>query len=93
MELSSAVGTVPARLLPELLIHLLTDFRKQKKEQELFPVYAERWGIEYFQKLTAEHAKLPDYTLHPEKYCDWGQEPDFAGSITEETRYNKKMEA
>ncbi|MGD9874351.1 MAG: sulfurtransferase TusA family protein [Kiritimatiellia bacterium] len=76
-RLGESAGAVPARALPALLKDLLLDFQNQRKPEEPFADYFDRKGMSHFQRLIAEHAKVPHYADDPSFYRDWGRDEDF----------------
>ena len=80
LQLGETIGTIPAKLLPEFLVRVLTDYKENQEKDEVFPAYAKRQGADYLKNLTCNYSVLPDYSSDPELYCDWERESIFTKS-------------
>lgn len=77
-RLGVAVGTVPARALPALLVDLLRDFEAHRTAGEPLSDFYDRMGPDHFKALLERHANLPPYATNPDYYRDWGCDEDFS---------------
>lgn len=76
-RLSTAVGRMPAREIPDLLASLLEEFGEQRAPQEAFVDFVDRVGFEHFKQRVGAHTDIPSYDQDPNYYRDWGQDCDF----------------
>lgn len=77
-RLGTIIGKIPARALPEFVLDLAADFQSRRLPGESFLQYFDRIGIEHFKSIAERHSTIPDYSISPEFYRDFGSQEEFS---------------
>ncbi len=78
-RIAEKVIKIPSKKGPDAIRLLLTDFKNNAIEDEVFYQYAERKGERYFYELLKPLTNVD--LLRDEDFIDWGQEEKFATAI------------
>ncbi|MEO8403061.1 MAG: nitrite/sulfite reductase [Chitinophagaceae bacterium] len=78
-RVADKVLKVPSKRGPDVLRHVLNDYKANAEENETFLLYTERKGEKYFYDLLKPLASLE--TLVAEDYIDWGHNEKYATAI------------
>jgi len=78
-SIADKVIKVPSKRGPDVLRHLLNDYKDNRQTDETHLQYTKRVGEKYFYDLLKPLANLE--TLRAEDYVDWGQEEKYSTAI------------
>ena len=78
-SIADKVIKVPSKRGPDVLRHLLNDYKDNRQTDETHLQYTKRVGEKYFYDLLKPLANLE--TLQAEDYVDWGQEEKYSTAI------------
>jgi len=78
-SIADKVIKVPSKRGPDVLRHLLNDYKVNRQNDETHLQYTKRVGEKYFYELLKPLANLE--TLQAEDYIDWGQEEKYSTAI------------
>ena len=78
-QFGQSVLRLPARRIPDAVLRMLELYRHDRRsQQEPFPAFVERVGLDYWKRALDPFTTLPPYEQSPEAYRDWGAETDFS---------------
>ncbi len=77
-RLGTIIGKIPARVLPEFTLDLAKDFRSNRLPGESFLQYFDRTGLDHFKSIVERYSAIPDYSVSPEFYRDFGSTEEFS---------------
>lgn len=78
-SLSEDVGVIPAKRVPGCVVAFVSDYRENKGDDETFPIYAARLGVDHFKALASPFTNPLDCETSPDGCVDWGNETAFTG--------------
>jgi sulfite reductase (ferredoxin) len=71
------MGAVPSRAVPDLLKALTTRFAEERNEGEDFQAWIGRLGKRQIKELLAPFTGVPEHSIDPTFYSDWGDPREF----------------
>lgn len=71
-EFGMPILAIPAKRIPEVVKHLLSDFKKEKNSNETFQDYIHRTGKAEIKTRLQPYTKVEDFQSSPQSYTDWG---------------------
>jgi sulfite reductase (ferredoxin) len=73
-----AIGSVPAKNVPEVVDRITTRFVKERQGNESFQQFVARIGKAESRKMIEDLMQVPPYEKDPSFYSDWGDPREFS---------------
>ena len=73
-----AIGAVPSKRVPELVLRLTQRFESEHQEGETFRDFVDRIGKKEIRRMVEAVAEVPSYESDPDYYSDWGDPREYS---------------
>jgi sulfite reductase (ferredoxin) len=70
--IAKPVMKIAARYVPDAVVHLIEQYKSDRREDEPFGDYVQRLGTGYFKELLDEYREMPEFERDPTAFVDWG---------------------
>lgn len=80
-QFGKPVHAIPAKRVPEVVKHLVSLYKKEKKADERFVVTMERLGRDRLRQELEVYRNLPPHEENPDLYREWGENHEFKAEI------------
>ena len=76
-EIADSNIKLPAKNIPEAVSGLVSLYKTERSQGELFYQYVNRVGVDHIKGMLEKYLTVPSYTESPDSYRDWGSETEF----------------